>query len=224
MNLKPQLDVFAKGVTELQRRPHGDSERASCYDSESVSCYGDEWDTLWLGHCRAAPSIDRQDVYVITNDSTVPPVGRRHGLWQQLHVPPEAFTNDTRIVFRAFSAGCTMGYAVTWEAARKVLTSLSLEGDGNIYDVALSLMCRGEHITPYECYSVYPPLISSHRFAGSNDRDSDILGDTRKSHECVDHHNNLSLRPMLTLYPSLSDMETLRSTSCTASSKTSTEF
>lgn len=173
-NIKGQLEQFATGVTMLQKASPGEGPRASPY--------GSQWDTLWIGNCRIKPDDERQDFYFITNDTTVPPLPFRRSIFNTPHVLPEVFSNDTRIVLRAEKGGCTFGYAITWEGARKVLTSLSLGGDGLIFDVALADMCSGIHIAPYNCFGIYPPLISSHRFAGSRDRDSDIRNRTGGYH------------------------------------------
>lgn len=169
INIKSQLEEFARGASAIQRDDPGDSPRGSPY--------GNSWDTLWLGTCHVGPSDNgpngrTQQMYFLKNDSTVPPVIRRYGWWDNSHILPEVLSNTTRMIFRTGSGLCMWGHAITLEAARKVLTVLSLEaGIGRQIDGALSQMVgRGD----LKSYTVYPPLISSHRFAGSKYRDSDI--------------------------------------------------
>lgn len=148
----------------------------------SKSPYGDAWNMLWFGHCRVGPSEKTPDVHFLSNDSTVPPVGRRHSYWASSHVLPQILSNNTRSVFKAQSGMCTYTYAITYEGARKVLTSLSLLGDSHSFDAAMSFMCLEAHVHPFPCYGIYPPIFSSHRFAGSKNRDSDIKSSSTATH------------------------------------------
>ncbi|KAK5070589.1 hypothetical protein LTR51_007623 [Lithohypha guttulata] len=162
--LKDQLDAFAESAGALQEtglRPR--------------SPYGDSWHALWLGHCRLGPNSAPQDVHFLSNDITVPPVGFRHSIWRQGRIPPELFSNDTRAVFRAHGGMCTYAYAITYEGAQKIITSLSLMADAAPFDVAMSAMCRQAHLAPFNCYGIHPPIFASHRFAGSKSRDSDLM-------------------------------------------------
>lgn len=169
VNVKSQLELFARGSSKLQ----GDSSSAS----PRRSPYGNDWDMLWLGHCHSGPhdtgsSSDTQDMYFIKNDATVPPVPFRSGWWDNSHILPEVLVNDTRVIYRAASGMCMWGYAVSYEGARKILSIMSLQGgDGRQVDVQLSELSKNRDITTY---GIWPPLFGSHRFAGSEFRDSDI--------------------------------------------------
>ncbi|KXS93663.1 hypothetical protein AC579_10299 [Pseudocercospora musae] len=144
------------------------------------SPYGTGWDLLWPGHCKSGPSEAQQPIYFLENDITVPPTSHRHSRWAQPHVMPEVETNSTRLVYRQKGGSCTFAYAVTQAGARKLVASLR----SNVipYDSAVSEVCahRGGHIQPFDCFSTYPPLISTHRPAGTSEHDSDISPDHQK--------------------------------------------
>jgi GR25 family glycosyltransferase involved in LPS biosynthesis len=175
--IKEQLSYFAIGVNALQNERRTRQVPLSLSATSSAP-YGSDWDVIWLGHNKAGPDNTRQPVYVATNDITVPPVGVRHAKWRQSHIPAEAIAQDTRLIFRSRYGTGTFAYAVTLSSARKLLASLM---DNHIpYDFAISEMCHGNHIRPFDCYAPYPPLMSTHRPAGSANRDSDINPDQAK--------------------------------------------
>lgn len=169
--LKDQLETFSQAVSELQAPA-----------SSSDSPYGGSWDMLWPGHCRIGPTDDDQDIHFVGNDPTVPPLPFRHSKWRQKHILPATTSNTTRSVFKAYAGMCAYAYALSYEGARKILGSLSLGQDSKVLDVGLSDMCRQTHIKPFDCYGIYPPLFSSHRFAGSRNRDSDIQSHSNAVH------------------------------------------
>lgn len=147
------------------------------------------WESLdlgWLGIKIAERTDDIESVYLIKNDSTVPPLPKRDGYWDNAHVLPEVWRNDTRIVFRTKSALCMWAYAMSLEGARKALSAMSLQGgDGRQVDVECSRLNEDKNITSY---SIYPPLFASHRFAGSRSRDSNIKNfPTEETHPELTH-------------------------------------
>ena len=140
------------------------------------SPYGDSWDMLWLGSFHwNQPEFDHK-YYLIENDPTVPPLNHRYARWAGTEALLDL--NNTRAVFRAgYGVGLT-GYAVTQDAARRMLATVSLPP--NVVESAIDRkygrMCAhmaGE--VPLSCFAVYPPLIGMHRFAGSTKADSDVL-------------------------------------------------
>ena len=169
--LKNQLFEFSTGAHALQGSP-----------KFTKSPYGHDWDFLWLGHCRAGPAGVSQKFWVVENDTTVPAVPRRHAKWREAHVPDEVLRNDTRIVFRAINGMCNYGYAITYQGARKMLASMSLQSLNQPVDVSYSGMCRGRFTKPFNCYAVYPPLIASHRMPGNGLRNSDLNNRNRGYH------------------------------------------
>ncbi len=175
VNLKHQLYDLATGARALQE------DTAS--QSASPSPYGSDWDLLWVGHCRAGPPNKEQKMWVIDNDLTVPPHNHRRAEWRQSHYPEEMRRNNTRLLFETWGGMCMFGYALSYNGARKMLTSLSLQYQDDPVDIGLSALCRDKYSRPFKCYAPYPPLFSSHRSAGSSMRDSDLTNRTEDYHE-----------------------------------------
>ncbi|KIV88243.1 hypothetical protein PV10_07945 [Exophiala mesophila] len=171
--LKDQLFEIATGSRALQNSP-----------DSTPSPYGHNWDFLWLGHNRVGPTDSKQEFWVIENDFTVPPPSHRNSRWRQTHVPDEVTHNDTRLFFRAYAGMCLYGYAVTYEGARKMLSSMSVQPRNQPVDQSVSDMCRGKMAKGFDCYAVWPPLMSTHRAAGYTSQDSDI-----NPHEKGDWHD-----------------------------------
>ncbi|KIX97765.1 uncharacterized protein Z520_06543 [Fonsecaea multimorphosa CBS 102226] len=161
--IKDQLFELATGARALQK------------SSDSVpSPYGHDWHLLWLGHNRIGPTDQDQNIWVIDHDFTVPPLQHRNSRWRQSHVPEDALRNDTRLLFKAYAGMCLYGYAVTYDGARKMLSSISVQPRNQPVDQSVSDMCRGKMAQGFECYGIWPPLISTHRSAGYKSQDSDI--------------------------------------------------
>ncbi len=173
VHLKAQLSEFARGARAVQAGTSDPSEQSA----SQASIYGDDWDLLWVGHCRVGPSYaPEQDFWIVDDDITVAPPDRRHAWWRNERYPDFIRRNNTRIVLRANVAMCTAGYAVSQRGARKMLSSLSLESHqvpGPV-DVGMSHLCRQRLARPFKCYAPHPPLFASHRAAGSESRDSDL--------------------------------------------------
>jgi hypothetical protein len=166
VNLKSQLTEFARGVGALT----GD---------QSVSKdapYGTNWDLLWIGGCASGPSANETEFYVVPEDPTVPPVHRR-GTWGG---PPDPWAlkflvDSTRFVYRADMGCCLYGYAVSYNGARRILGSLSVDHLEAPVDNAMSDLCAGAQGYPrIDCLAPFPNLIGTYRQAGSSTRDSDI--------------------------------------------------
>ncbi|OAL33816.1 hypothetical protein AYO20_06827 [Fonsecaea nubica] len=161
--IKDQLFELATGARALQQSP-----------DLTPSPYGHDWHFLWLGHNRIGPTDDNQNIWVVDDDFTVPPLPHRNSRWRQSHIPEDALRNDTRLFFKAYAGMCLYGYAVTYEGARKMLSSLSAQPRNQPVDQSVSDMCRGKMAKGFDCYGVWPPLIATHRSAGYKSRDSDI--------------------------------------------------
>jgi len=82
--------------------------------------------------------------------------------------------NNTRLVFQPSYGMCTYAYAVTFEGARKILSSLSVAPTSKPVDLGYRDLCSGRWQIPFICIGVYPSIFSSHRPAGPADRDSDL--------------------------------------------------
>ncbi|KAE8349227.1 hypothetical protein BDV28DRAFT_152083 [Aspergillus coremiiformis] len=160
VNLKEQLHGFASASQMVQATtgsPH--------------SPYGDDWDLLWIGHCGV--KFQAGPVHVATNDITVVPVSQLPAYWRD---PPVGAGNTTRLVSRVEEGVCTLGYAVTYLGAQKLLSALSLtpEGVGAQFDVAMSRYCQNGWL---KCIAPFPSLMGIWRPAGPKSRGSDIHSD-----------------------------------------------
>jgi len=113
-------------------------------------------------------------MYVVENDPTVVPIGVRHARWRQGHIPDSMAHNQTRVVLRANAGMCLYAYAVTYEGARKILATISLNSPSQAVDTSISAFCRNRLMQGVSCFGMYPPVMSSHRFAGPRSRDSDL--------------------------------------------------
>jgi hypothetical protein len=164
VSLKPQLQEFARGALAIQST------------TTKTSPYGDDWDLLQIGGCQFNQPNHDHRYYLIEDDITVPPLSHRHSNFEG---PEEILEmNNTRAVFKYGYGTCTTGYAVTQDAARRMLAAISLPP--NVVESAIDRkygrMCA--HFPdelPLNCVAVYPPLIGMHRFAGSAKADSDIM-------------------------------------------------
>ncbi len=137
--------------------------------------YGDPtaWDLLYLGHCGdywhgVSEGFEKGHVkpenlaalpHISFNDSSLPDPSNLHpwtaSLLENLGVPPR-----TRLVHASVFPLCTFAYAVTRDAAQRMLKQLSLEAradDGPVaYDVAILHHCHADN--GIRCWTVNPEL------------------------------------------------------------------
>jgi hypothetical protein len=98
---------------------------------------------------------------------------------------------------------CAYGYAVTYNGARRILASLSVDHLEAAVDNAMSDLCAGEQGYPrITCLAPFPHLIGTYRQAGSSARDSDIENtDNAHLHGAeswsIVYSTRLNLLPML---------------------------
>ena len=164
VSLKSQLYSFAQGSRAILGN-----------DADTRhSPYGEGWDFLWLGNCRMGVPDTETRFYVTENDLTVPPTTKRYTSWSSKRRPRESMQNNTRLVFRPNYGMCGYAYAVTYDGARKLLSSLSVTSRNEPVDLGWRDMCSGRWKIPFSCIGVYPSIFSSHRFAGPQSRDSDL--------------------------------------------------
>ena len=153
-HLQTQLTQFALGSRHILD---------ASTSSEPLSPYGDGWDMLWLGHCAQDPPPKPFARFVIANDTTVPPAGRRWTLW----APDETLLYDlpnngtTRVVYRPTGGTCSYAYALSYTGAQKVLYYLSYSHFDGPFDIGLTDLCaRGtKQEIDFSCIGVYPGLI-----------------------------------------------------------------
>ncbi|EAW19354.1 uncharacterized protein NFIA_093170 [Aspergillus fischeri NRRL 181] len=171
VSLKQQLREFARGLRTLSLTKAASKQAP----------YGTDWDLLWVGGCSTAAGVNETQFYAIPNDPTVPGMNRR-SFWVDRRGPldrwkhrfPQLPEESTRYVYRADTGCCLYGYAVTYNGARKILASLSVDHLENPVDNALGDMCGGRNRPQIQCYAPHPNLIATHRRAGSSYKDSDI--------------------------------------------------
>ena len=152
--LHTQLSQFALGSRHILDTPTS---------SEPHSPYGDGWDMLWLGHCAQDAPRQPFERFIIANDTTVPPAGRRWSMWN----PEETLTYDlqhnrsTRVVYRPTGGVCSYAYALSYSGAQKVLYHLSYSHFDGPFDVGLRDVCAHgtKQETNFSCIGVYPGLI-----------------------------------------------------------------
>ncbi|KKA20905.1 hypothetical protein T310_5045 [Rasamsonia emersonii CBS 393.64] len=174
--LKSQLVEFARGARLLQN--------SSSSHEHPSSPYGDSWDILWLGHCGATPRRDRRRFYVISDDPTVRPAGRKAEFGEPDMTPWKEHANTTRLVYEANDAVCLNGYAVTYNGARRAMASMSLAPLNQPVDLGFSDLCRRNAFPDFTCIAPHPRLISFSLPTDPNIRKaSDIHKDDSEWHE-----------------------------------------
>ncbi|KAI2926313.1 hypothetical protein CBS63078_2239 [Aspergillus niger] len=182
VTLKIQLHEFALASQSLQKARKVKAPKIFRHRTPNTapnSPYGDEWGILWLGHCGMTC---RQDApyYKRSNDSTALPVDSLPPYWSgpAVHDNVDKAPN-TRIICQTRYVICTGAYAVSYNAAQKIIAALSVlpsdeifpPGTSSIFDVSLGRLCENGYLT---CYSSFPSLIGNWRPAGSPSRNSDI--------------------------------------------------
>ena len=122
--------------------------------------YSSTWDILYLGHCGdifRPSSWTSQVQRIIYEDKTLPPRREMHpytvSFLQSLDIP-----EYTRMMHQSIFPLCTFGFAVTRNAAYKLLTDIAhkeAEGGTMAYDVRVLEACRD---LGFRCWSANPEL------------------------------------------------------------------
>ena len=174
-NQEPQdFDIRNENTGEPSTSPYGDIDR---------------WDFLWLGHCGAHfPRARDRDVplgrALIRDDLTVPEPQHVHMQFGDSELVSN-YPNHTRVVSRAWSNTCTVGYAISQPGARRLLYELSINKMTGPMDLMLRSLCDGSEDRPvHSCLTVQPQLFQHHRPVGDKSRQSDISdrGDEYNEH------------------------------------------
>ena len=118
------------------------------------------WDIMYLGHCGdifRPSSWTSQIPRMVYEDKTLPPRREMHPytvkFLESIGIP-----EDVRIVHQSIFPLCTFGFAVTRNAARRLLTEIApkeAEGGTMAYDVRVLEACRDHGLT---CWSANPEL------------------------------------------------------------------
>ena len=187
MRLLTQLKEFAvmtnniltDASTEDRRKEFKTLDATQPLSTSADSPYGHGWDVLLLGNCGV--DIDKSKPYVVRErDDTVPDMQhlKIYGEPNGMRLLP--YPSHTRLVGHALDQTCTYAYAVTQNAARRMLLDLGLERLDNPIDHMLRDWCEGKYAQqgpPRRCIGVLPSLFESYRREGPADQDSDIDGD-----------------------------------------------
>ncbi|KAJ5183832.1 hypothetical protein N7492_001448 [Penicillium capsulatum] len=140
--IRDQMQNLSTAVRQLIKPPENDS-----------TPYTRDWDVLWIGHCGAVWSDDRDTVGY--NDTNIPP--RDH--YKSYRADDiKDLPEEERIVFRSAGPICTFAYAVTHEGAGKILAGMGA-GQGEAFDVEMSWECDRGHL---RCLAVVPELVNEY--------------------------------------------------------------
>lgn len=188
MRLLQQLQDFAKMSNALLSKVD-DGQRVRIkfeelstsisLTSTTASPYGDGWDVLLFGNCGV--DIDPTKAHVVhTHDDTVPDLIHIHIYGDPGNLRLNPYPTHARVAGYAVEQTCTYAYAVTQQAARRILFDLGLERLNQPIDMMLRDWCEGkfpEQGPPRRCIGVMPSLFESYRREGPTQGDSDIDGD-----------------------------------------------
>lgn len=166
------------------------------------SPYGEGWDVLLVGNCGVDINLKRAHV-VHAHDDTVADLAhlKIYGDPDNLRLNPHP--SHARLAGYAIEQTCTYAYAVTQQAARRLLLDLGLERLDAPIDYMLRDWCEGkygEQGLPRRCIGVLPSLFDSYRREGSAEGDSDIDGDKNEvgyRHQAVTLNIRKSVRQNL---------------------------
>lgn len=116
--IKSQMTEIARGSTFLQR------------SNATHSPYGDDWWVLSTGHCGTYVDINRdQEQWVIADDPTAVPVGRRDLMNGPNTAPKELAGVNTRILFTLMGLVCTGSYGISLQGASRILYDQEFGGN-----------------------------------------------------------------------------------------------
>lgn len=147
IGIRAQMPQIAEAVRNLT----GDASNATSI--MPLPPFGTEWDILWLGHCGDSIIFDPPPITL--PDPTVPPYINS---WEKTLSP---YPERKRYIHWSAGPICTYAYAVTGQAARKLVG----RDDHGVesFDVWLHILCKGRQI---RCVTVNPELFHHHEGAG----------------------------------------------------------
>ncbi|KAI9720086.1 MAG: hypothetical protein M1828_005814 [Chrysothrix sp. TS-e1954] len=162
--------------SEIDENSESDESRDAMdeYEPPSISPYGDEWDVMWLGHCEMhLPRNKSSGILLQENDETVPQHRFLRSFIPREVTPLVWYPQHTRAVFKDVREGtCSLAYAVTQSAARRMLYQMGIEKLNENFDLMLRGWCEQEDSA---CVGVLPQLFDHYRREGSAESDSDNL-------------------------------------------------
>ncbi|KAH8891158.1 hypothetical protein GQ53DRAFT_781936 [Thozetella sp. PMI_491] len=149
------------------------------------SPYGDNWDVLWIGHSAMlfpseSSTIIPKGRVIRKNDDTVAGKEQLRSLKEPFEFK-EIYPDHTRAVHHPQGVWGTVGYGVSQQGARTILSEVGLRDVYKPIDWLLSYYCEGtEGHAPHNCLTTQPPLFINHRAVGHGSSSSDIRNDNIK--------------------------------------------
>lgn len=181
IRLKRQLQDFAVAsryiLSDKVKPGFTDLKDAAESLGTAHSPYGDGWDVLWFGHCGMDLADANNAAVLHHDDETVAPIKDQKSWDPNASSPLKDLPEHTRVVSAVSQGTCSLAYAVSRNAAKKMLFNLGLRRLNMPFDLMLRDWCQGETGLPGyipKCFTVLPQLFDHHRRVGPQDIDSDI--------------------------------------------------
>ncbi|KAK4544192.1 hypothetical protein LTR36_004402 [Oleoguttula mirabilis] len=154
----PAAAAAIRKLTSEQTKPTGELK----YKPDLNNYWGNSstWDILYLGHCGdifKPSSWSFRVPRVMYEDKTLPPRKDMHPYTQKFLQSIEV-PEDTRVIHRSVFPLCTFGFALTRNAASRLLNEIATrepDGGSMAYDVRVLEACRD---FGFRCWSANPEL------------------------------------------------------------------
>lgn len=151
------------------------------------------WDVLWLGACLNSPNPDLANEDVRYDDRWAPSRDNMRDYdkkyFDGLAQGGPYMDSGERVIQRAYKPVCTMAYAITKYAARKMLYNIGYRGLDGPVDLA---MCWMHEKGQLKGWTVWPPLFMPWRVGGLHD--SDIQSFSNGEDKGNEGGNSINLR------------------------------
>ncbi|RMZ90646.1 hypothetical protein DV736_g2133, partial [Chaetothyriales sp. CBS 134916] len=192
IRLKEQLQNFALASDIVLRTRHATTMALRDTDTSHVpktSPYGDDWDVLWFGHCGMELPEDGP-IVLIDNDTSTVPVRNQVSWDSNAEHPMRVFPEHTRAVTDARTMVCTLAYAVSQSAARKLIQDIALNRLDHPFDVLLAKWCDGiNDFEKHKCVGVLPQFIDHFYSQSGNIRWSVRMNMDKLLHGDTDYYD-----------------------------------
>ena len=150
MRIRSVMQRLAHGVRMLVDWPF---DKPHHTNAAHIDPYGDSWDILWIGHCGSSHGGNMR--MYSWNDTTVPRKGKT---WTYMPaLTEEQYVPGTRSVFQFGKTTCTIGYAVTLQAAKKLVKYFK-KVNANVDDM-MSWLCTEKQ--DLVCLAVWPQIMTA---------------------------------------------------------------
>jgi len=143
VNIKDQMSLFADGLIKLTGGK-----------GDSANPYGSNWDVLWIGHCDEVDSDQASFVY-----QDVDTVDIKYLEFLDPKAPNRIIAQHSRKVQHLAFATCSWAFALTQEAAHKLLDHFTL-GTDMPADLLLRQACTDGIL---DCYTALPTIFNDYK-------------------------------------------------------------